>query len=227
MDGRGLETPKFSNSALALGEGTQGRNAGLPGRKPVVPRWPQDNTGCTVAGGEVVGSSWQAGVRGGGLPQTKKSLDSSAKTDSGRASSSKTRPNRGTHWPRSGVGWGGPSAFLPGRGGAGVGGGSATRGGPGGGARTVRPPVSSAPAARWPWGRAWAGGPGPRRVPRPGRRPAAGRRPTSAGCGSSARSSPRSASYGRSAPGSCCASCARREKEPAAPGLAAREGLGV
>lgn len=48
----------------------------------------------------------------------------------------------------------------------------------------------------------------------------------SAGCVGSVRSSPCSASGGLNAPGSCCASCARREKEGAGQGLEAREGPG-
>ena len=82
-------------------------------------------------------------------------------------------------------------------------------GGARGGAQAALPPAGSAPAARRPWGRGWAGGPGPKRARRLGRRRGAGRRPMSAGCAGSARSSPRSASGGQSAPSSCCASCAR------------------
>lgn len=42
-------TPRqVSNSAWALEEGRPSRHAGLPGRKPVVPRWPQDNADYRV-----------------------------------------------------------------------------------------------------------------------------------------------------------------------------------
>lgn len=99
--------------------------------------------------------------------------------------------------------------------------------GTGGGAQTARPPACWPPAARWPWGRGWAGGLDPRRAPRPGRRRGAGPRRMNAGCAGSARFSPRSASGGPSTPGSCCASCARREKERASPGLEARERRGT
>lgn len=104
---------------------------------------------------------------------------------------------------------------------------AAGRGGAGGGAQTAGTASSSEPPAQLPWGRGWGGGPDPRRARKPGRRRGAVPRPLSAGCAGSARSSPCSVSGGRSAPGSCCGSCARREKERAGRWLEAGEGPGA
>lgn len=38
---------QFSDSAWALRDGKPGSHAGLPERKPVMPRWPQDNVNYT------------------------------------------------------------------------------------------------------------------------------------------------------------------------------------
>lgn len=50
---------QVSESAWALEGGRPNGHAGLPGRKPVVPRWPQDNTGYRGGVVEAAGSSWQ------------------------------------------------------------------------------------------------------------------------------------------------------------------------
>lgn len=41
----------------------------------MVPRWPQDNTGCTEAGGEVVMSSWQVPGEKGMQAQAQQGLE--------------------------------------------------------------------------------------------------------------------------------------------------------
>lgn len=97
---------------------------------------------------------------------------------------------------------------------------------PGRGAAADSPPPFHRLGARpqRPWGRGWGDGQGQRPDRMPLRQRAPGPRPTSAGCAGCERSSPRSVSGDRSALGSCCASCARREERDG-PGLGGGGGV--
>ena len=55
---------QLSDSTLALEEGRPGSHAGLPGRKPVVPRWPQDKAGYIAGKGGVWVQSQMEGKKG-------------------------------------------------------------------------------------------------------------------------------------------------------------------